>query len=131
MKPALRDRFDALLEDVLESLPPGVLALLDEIPLIVEDRPDPELLASMGLEPDASLCGLHTGIALTERSVEMSGAPSDEIRIFRRGVVETAGGWRGGEADERVREEIRITLLHEIGHHFGLDEADLAALGYE
>lgn len=126
-----RTRFDALLEDVLETLPRRLIDLLEEIPLIVEDHPSAQMLRELGMEEGETLCGLHTGTALTERSVDMPAAPPDEIRIFREGIVETAGGWEQDHADQEVYEEIRITVLHEIGHHFGLDEDDLADLGYD
>lgn len=131
MKKELRERFDSLLEDVLDTLPPHLLRLIEEIPLIVEDHPSKEILEDMGLGPDDTLCGLHTGTAITERSVDQPAAPPDEIRIFREGIIETAGGWDQDHADQEVYEEIRITVLHEIGHHFGLDEDDLEELGYD
>lgn len=130
MKRRERKRFDALLEWVLEALPPRLHDLIDRAPLIVEDAPSPELLAEMGLDPATeSLCGLHSGVPLTERSVEFDHDPLETIHLFREGIVEEAGGWEAGE--EAVAEEIRITLLHEIGHHYGLEEEDLEALGYE
>ena len=131
MIPRERERFDALLEEVLEHLPGHIRALLDEVPLIVDDRPTAKMLADLGMEPDELLCGLHSGVALTERSVEHSGGVPDDIRIFREGIVDLAGGWRQKDADDKVYEEIWITVLHEIGHHFGLDEDDLADLGYD
>jgi len=140
MTPAERERFDAILEEVLDAMPDRVLDLLEEIPLIVDDQPDEQLIRSLAAEsgedvqellatlPD-ELCGLHTGIALTERSVESSADLPDQIQIFRRGIVATArGGWNDLDA---IAEEIRITILHEIGHHFGLDEDDLYDLGYD
>jgi len=136
MNAAERERFDALLEAVLDALPEQYQRLLDEAPLVVEDEPSPELLAQLGFDADDDLCGLHEGLARTERSVEMPSLP-DVITLFRRGIIDQAGGWEpieidgepcGGEAS--VREEIRITLLHEMGHHFGLDEDDLDRLGY-
>lgn len=131
-----RDRFDALVEEAIEDLPEGVRALLDEVPVVVEDQPGPELLESLRKEsgPDSAdedLCGLHTGVAFTERSVERSGELPAEIMLFRRGIVLSAGGWDGADGDDRVYEEIAVTLLHEIGHQFGLDEGDLERLGYE
>lgn len=140
MKAAERRRFDAVLERVLETLPPRLQELLEEAPLIVEDRPARTLLEELGLDPDQeSLCGLHSGTPLTERSVELAPELPETIHLFREGIIEHAGGWEayideegvelGGE--EAVACEIRITLLHEIGHHFGLDEDDLAQLGYE
>lgn len=137
MNAAERARFDRLLEEVLLQLPPSVRDLLDELPLVVEDRPSRQVLRSLGLEHADDLCGLHEGLARTERSVEFPQLP-DVITLYRRGIVDLAGGWEtrtedgvpvGG--DQAVRDEIRVTLLHEMGHHFGLDEDDLEALGYE
>lgn len=128
MNRAERKRFDDLLERVLERLPPRVHALLDEAPLIVDDDADPELLRELGMDPAREgLCGLHSGTPLTERSVMDYDGP-ETIHLFREGIVLQAGGWDEGEA--AVEEEIRITLLHEVGHHFGLEEDDLDALGY-
>jgi len=131
-----RERFDALFEEVLANLPEPVQQMLEECPIILEDRPSPEILAELGIDQEELLCGLHSGIPLTERSVERP-EHSEVIHVFREGVVDMAGGWEEGEDEEgafggetRIREEIRITVLHEIGHHFGLDEDDLDRLGY-
>ena len=126
-----RERFDALLEEVLETLPDELMARFEAIPLIVEDYPDPKLLEEMGLPADEPLCGLHSGHMLTERSVEDAYRMPEEIHLFRRGIIELAGGWEQEEADELVYGEIYVTLLHELGHHFGLDEDDLERLGYD
>jgi hypothetical protein len=79
---------------------------------------------------------------MTERSVEPGEVDLPMIHIFREGIIACAGGWSPwrvsspdgeileGGGEDLVREEIRITLLHEIGHHFGLDEDDLDRLGY-
>ncbi|MBX3355054.1 MAG: metallopeptidase family protein [Phycisphaeraceae bacterium] len=134
-----RQRFDALLDEVVEQLPARLRKLLEEKPLVVDDAPSRRLLRELGMDPDEEdLCGLHTGIPLTERSVQDDVEVPEHICIFRRGVIDQAGGWEpwvdedgtplGGQ--ELVRREIRITLLHEIGHHFGLDEEDLEQLGY-
>lgn len=147
-----RERFDRLLEEGIESLPEGIRALIDQVPVVVLDRPSAELVESLKkegtLEPEADgsdLCGLHTGVAITERSIEglhgvgwgggtlgadLDGAGPEQICLFRLGIVDLAGGWEQPHADQEVYEEIRITLLHEIGHHFGLDEDDLEGLGY-
>lgn len=128
-----RERFDALLEGVLERLPPGVLRLLDEVPLIVLDEPTPDMLVDLGVpreewaEERRSLCGLHSGVSLIDQSVEVSGELPGQIHLFRRGIVRAAGGW---DDEAKVEEEIRVTVLHEIGHHFGLEEDDLDRLGY-
>jgi len=136
MTDAERARFDALMDDVVAALPSGIAELLNEISVIVLDEPSPSRLADLGIAPDDresldELCGLHTGTSLTERSVEHHADLPTTIHLFRRGIVALAGGWQDANADDHVYEEIRITLLHEIGHHFGLDEEDLERLGYD
>ncbi len=132
--PEFQVRFDALLERELESLPDHILAVLDEVPLHVMDEPDRQILKDLGVQADdmddavEELCGLHTGFMLTERGIELDGVLPNEIHLFRRGIALMAGGWNAD--DETVAEQIRITLLHEIGHHFGLEEDDLDELGY-
>lgn len=138
MTPEEQDRFDALVEEAMIALPPRIAALLDEVPVVVMDEPTPEMLRDLEPEPDSNepitaedLCGLHTGIAITERSIEHSGELPTTIHLFRRGIISLAGGWDQPDSEDLIYEEIRTTLLHEIGHHFGLDEDDLADLGYD
>lgn len=142
-----RERFDRLLEDVMEALPERVRDLIEQVPVVVLDHPTPDMVESLirdgTLEPGddgLDLCGLHTGVAITERSVEdpagwgghlgLEGTGPEQIYLFRKGIVDLAGGWEQPHAEQEVYEEIRITLLHEVGHHFGLDEDDLEELGY-
>jgi predicted Zn-dependent protease with MMP-like domain len=130
-----QDRFDALVEDAIGALPARYKRVLDELPVVVLDEPTGPMLKDLGIDPgDAQaldeICGLHTGTAITERSVEHPDLPT-VIHLFRRGIVSLAGGWEQPGADDEVYEEVRTTLLHEIGHHFGLDEGDLEDLGYE
>ncbi len=133
MTPTERDRFDAIAERVIDGLPGHIRAMIEEAPIILEDRPDDEMLRDLGMDPTDpeeadSLCGLHTGLAITERSIELDGVASSQIHLFRVGIVLEAGGWGGG--DDAVGEQIRITILHELGHEMGLDEDDLDELGY-
>jgi predicted Zn-dependent protease with MMP-like domain len=176
--------FDAMVEAVINDLPPRYAAQLAHTPIIVLDRPDAAMLADLEIDPAneeaiLELCGLHTGVATTETSVEDSGSLPSAIHIFREGVLALVGeeaterrsdeateGERqrdgetqrrsgGGErrrdletqrqsgegeagevekaemGDDAVFEQIRITILHELGHQFGLDEDDLFELGYE
>lgn len=122
-----RARFDTLFERILESLPPHIHELIEQVPVIVEDRATPALLTELGMDPDEDdLFGLHTGVPLTDKSVEGEAVPGEDyIMIFREPLIDLAGG-----DAEALEEEIRVTLLHEIGHHFGLDEDDLDQLGY-
>jgi predicted Zn-dependent protease with MMP-like domain len=124
------------MERAVEELPPPLRQLLEEVPVIVIDRPSSAMLRSLGLdaasEDDAmSLCGLHTGRSITERSVVDDAVIPEDIHLFREGILDLAGGFEQPGGDDLVYEQIRITLLHEIGHHFGLDEDDLARLGYD
>jgi predicted Zn-dependent protease with MMP-like domain len=126
-----RARFDRLLDEVLAELPPEVRDLLEEVPVIIEDEPSAKLLREMEMEEDEFLCGLHWGVPLTQRSVESQGH-AENIWLFRGPIVDLAAmeSDRRTPTDDDLRDQVRITLLHEIGHHFGLDEDDLARLGY-
>lgn len=140
MNESQRDQFDELLDAVLADLPDHYRRLLDEKPLIVDDVPTAPLLYDIARtrQPPvrnlnafaAGLCGLHSGVPLTMRSVHHAMRMPEEIRLFRDAIVRVAGGWNRPGAAERIREQVRITLLHEIGHHFGLGEEDLRLLGY-
>ena len=136
MRPQDRRRFDRLLEEVLAELPNHLRELLEEVPLIVEDFPDADLMEAMEAEAPEDLCGTYTGIPLTERSVEHSGVLPEQILIFREGILASAGDADDAESDGRaadadLKREIRVTVLHEMGHHFGLEEEDLRKYGYE
>lgn len=131
-----RRRFDSLVDDAVDSLPARIRAMLEEVPLVVLDRPTDEMLRDLGIDPAdeaaaTELCGLHSGTPDTEAGLERSGELPSTIHLFRQGIVELAGGWEGPDADDEIYEEIRITLLHEIGHQFGLEEEDLEELGYD
>lgn len=130
MQPSLRDYFDQQLERVLDQLPEEIHRLLDRVPLYVEDYPSRDVLRSMGIRDRRRLCGLYTGIPLTDRSIEHSGVHSDVVRLYREGILSLAALPDGGLDEAALREQIRITLLHELGHHFGMTEEDLADLGY-
>lgn len=130
MDSAVRDRFDGILEEVLGELPEHVQRLLEEVPLIAEDEPSREILERMGVRGGAVLCGLYTGIPLMRRSVRHSGTLPDRINIYRRGIMAVARRRGGKMSEEVLKRQIRLTVLHEIGHHFGMGEDDLRELGY-
>lgn len=127
----MRDYFDEALERVLAELPPQIHELLEEVPLIVEDYPSDEVCDAFDLEYRDDLCGLHDGIPLTDRSVEANHFDvPDHIMIYREGIFSMAADEHDDVNDAELIKQIRITILHEIGHHFGLDEDDLEKLGY-
>ncbi len=130
MDPRLRDYFDQQLDQVLAVLPEQAHRLLDEIPLYVEDYPSPQIMAKTGVHDRRQLCGLYTGVPLGQRSIELSGILSDAIRIYREGILALASDRYGQVDQDELRRQIRITILHELGHHFGMTEDELRELGY-
>ncbi|MGO9115483.1 MAG: metallopeptidase family protein [Thermoguttaceae bacterium] len=130
MHPLDRKHFDEQVDKVLAEMPRQVHELLERVPLHVEDHPSEEVMLDRGVEYLDDLCGLYTGIPLTQRSIEHSGTLPDVVTIYREGILSAAVGRDGRIRDGRLRREIRITILHELGHHHGLTEDDLRTLGY-
>ena len=111
-----RAEFEELVSDALDTVPPELVKLLDNVVVVVEDdapADDPELL------------GLYSGVPLTERGSWYAGALPDQITIYRRPTLAIC------ETREEVVEEVRITVVHEIAHHFGIDDDRLHELGYD
>ncbi|MEE2682048.1 MAG: metallopeptidase family protein [Planctomycetota bacterium] len=131
---AERSRFDSITAEQVELLPYTIQLLLQETPLLVEDRPSDQLLEELGMSASqaSELCGVYCGFGLTNRSVEDSMTEPETITIFREGILALVSERAGSDEsiDDLLAREIRVTILHEIGHHFGLDEDDLDALGY-
>jgi len=114
-----RDEFEKVVAKALDGLPEEIAVHLDNIAVVVEDEPTDEELIDVGLDPETeTLFGLYQGVALTERSVYDSVLP-DRIVIYRRPLLEECQ-----DRAELVR-EIQDTVVHEIGHFFGLGEEDL------
>jgi predicted Zn-dependent protease with MMP-like domain len=107
-------RFDELVSDALDQIPPKLIAALDNVVILVESRhPD---------EPD--LLGLYEGTALTERDSSYGGSLPDAITIYRDALLDIC------ETDDEVVEEVTVTVVHEIAHHFGIDDDRLHELGW-
>jgi predicted Zn-dependent protease with MMP-like domain len=130
MDAELRRHFDAVLDDVLRELPEPVHRLLDEVPMYVDDYPSRKLMQRLHIRDRRQLCGLYTGIPLGQRSIEHSGVLSDAVHLFREGILALATDRRGHIKERELRRQIRITVLHELGHLHGMSEAELDALGY-
>ena len=125
-----RQYFGEQLEQVMSQMPKMVHDLLERVPMYIEDHPSEKTMREMGIHHPSQLQGLYTGIPLTSRSVDQSGVLSDVIHIYRQGILAQATD-HGGHVDEtELRRQIRITVLHELGHHHGLDEDELRELGY-
>lgn len=110
-----RARFEELVGDALDLVPEELLKLMDNVVVLVEDNPD-------GAE--GNLLGLYEGYALTSRGWDYAGVLPDRITIFRNptlGICDT---------EEDVIDEVATTVVHEIAHHFGIDDERLHALGW-
>ena len=117
-------KFEQLVERALAELPEQFAAHLEEVPIEIRPRPTKQELARVGLAEDELLLGLYDGVPLTERSVEHSGIRPAVIYIFKEDVELVS------DSEEQLVHEVRTTVLHEIGHHFGMDEDMLDELGY-
>ncbi len=109
------ERFEELVGEALDELPAELLAAMDNVVVLVEPRhpEDPELL------------GLYEGVALTDRTSDYGGVLPDRITLYRDALVEMCA-----DDEDELRDEVAITVVHEIAHHFGIDDATLHRLGW-
>ena len=131
MNTAERAEFDRLLEQVLAELPPLAKQTLDEIPLIVEDYPSHAIKKAEGLRYKDELCGYFEGVPKLEQSVSDGYCLPPRIYVFREGNLALATDEHGNIDHVELLRQIRITVLHEIGHYLGMSEEDLTELGYD
>jgi predicted Zn-dependent protease with MMP-like domain len=119
-----KSRFAQLVEEALEEVPDEFAQFLEEVPVEVRDHPTPEELARLNMKPGNLLLGLYRGRPRTQRSVEDSGAMPDVIYIFQDSIQAVC------RDEQELIKQVRKTVLHEVGHHFGLNEQQLEQLGY-
>jgi predicted Zn-dependent protease with MMP-like domain len=112
MEPAA---FEALVNQSLDDIPDELASLIENVVVLVEEDPPAD---------DPDLLGLYDGVALTERYGDYGMVLPDRIFIYRRPLLDMC------ESEEQVQEEVRITVVHEIAHHFGIDDDRLHELGY-
>jgi predicted Zn-dependent protease with MMP-like domain len=117
----IRDFYD-MVERALEGLPPELSALLENVAIVVDDWPNYST-PLVGHDRGETLYGLYEGVPLTERSAGYYGLLPDKITIFR-------GPLEHDFPKDMLEEQIRITVVHEIAHHFGLDDERLEELGW-
>jgi len=109
-----RRRFDELVAEALDTIPPELTRAMDNVVVLVDDRhPD-----------DPSLLGLYEGVALTERTSDYGGVLPDRITIYREAILDVCVD------EDEVVDEVAVTVVHEVAHHFGIDEATLHRLGW-
>lgn len=116
--------FEVLVRQALDEIPSAFVPFLANVVIEVEDLPSQSDCESVGLTDRRALLGLYHGVPLTDRSVEEHARLPDRITIYQRNIERVARTRR------QLVDQIRKTVLHEVGHHFGLDEDDLDELGY-
>jgi predicted Zn-dependent protease with MMP-like domain len=110
---------------VLDKLPRRFRRQLRNLEIVVEEKPDAELLLSVGLDPrHQTLYGLYQGIPLPDRSAFYPPILPDKITIFSEPLL------RDFPDPDGLCEQIRTTVLHEIAHYFGMDDDEIDKLGY-
>jgi predicted Zn-dependent protease with MMP-like domain len=110
-----RPAFEALVDRALDDIPDELAELVRNVVVLVEDEPPSH---------DPHLLGLYEGVALTDREANYAAQLPDRILLFRGPLLAMCD-----DAD-RLEDEVRITVVHEIAHHFGIDDARLHDLGY-
>ena len=112
------ERFRKLVSEAIDSLPKEFGKRLNNVAVVVEDSPTPQQLRKLRLAPWALLFGLYEGVPQTKRG-SYSGVLPDKITIFKNSIERVARN------DEEINAQVRATVIHEIGHHFGLSDEDL------
>ncbi|MHA6791987.1 metallopeptidase family protein [Pseudonocardia bannensis] len=109
-----RRRFEELVSDALDTIPAELTAAMDNVVVLVADRN----------ETDPELLGLYEGIALTERTSSYGGVLPDRISVYQDAILEICAD------EDEVVHEVAVTVVHEVAHHFGIDEETLHELGW-
>ncbi len=117
-----RTKFERLVAKAIEALPEEFSVRLDNVVVVIADRPSRDQLASVGLRRGHDLLGLYEGVPLTERGASYGLVLPDRITIFQRAIESECA------SDDEIADEIRKTIQHEIAHHFGISDARLDEL---
>jgi predicted Zn-dependent protease with MMP-like domain len=107
-------RFEDLVGEALDLIPAELAAAMDNVVVLVDDRN----------EHDPELLGLYEGVALTERTSEYAGVLPDRITLYREAILDVCAD------EDDVVDEVAVTVVHEVAHHFGIDEETLHRLGW-
>jgi predicted Zn-dependent protease with MMP-like domain len=118
-----RSRFEQLVTEAMTLIPKRFRREMRNLAVIVDDDPHPSLLDDMGIEPPDTLFGLYQGTPLPERSAGHGNSLPDVITLYQLPIEEECDG-----DEDEVRAVIGETLIHEVGHHFGLSEEEIEAI---
>jgi predicted Zn-dependent protease with MMP-like domain len=109
-----RRQFEELVSDALDTIPPELTAAMDNVVVLVADRHD----------TDHDLLGLYEGVALTERTSQYGGVLPDRITIYQDAILDVC------DTEDDVVHEVAVTVVHEVAHHFGIEDEALEELGW-
>ncbi|WP_326600611.1 metallopeptidase family protein [Streptomyces sp. NBC_01803] len=123
-----REEFEGLVSEALDRIPAELTRLMDNVAIFVEDEPPPDLDRGDLHPEEPELLGLYEGTPLTDRGEWYAGVLPDRISVYMGPTLRLCEREGGGR--ELVIEEVEITVVHEIAHHFGIDDERLHALGY-
>jgi predicted Zn-dependent protease with MMP-like domain len=114
-----RSKFEELVDRALRRLPKRFRDKLANVAVMIEEWPDDETLADLGIEPPGTLYGLYRGVDVTRRDSSYGNVLPDVITIYQGPIEED------GDSPEEMAETVRETVMHELGHYFGLDDDEL------
>ncbi|MFN0146503.1 MAG: metallopeptidase family protein [Dehalococcoidia bacterium] len=121
--PLERAHFRQLVREAVALLPPELLSRVHNVDIVIERRPTARERKSAGIGPGQTLLGLYQGVPLTMRGEYYNLVPPDKINIYQEPIEDIC------TTDEEVRDQVRTTVLHELGHYFGIDDERLHELG--
>ena len=114
-----RDRFTKIVEEALRGIPRRFRDAMQNVAVVVEDEPSPDLLEALDMDPGDTLFGLYHGIPLTQRGASYGNTLPDRISIYQRPIEDAC------EDEADIRECVVETVIHEFGHYFGLTEPEI------
>jgi predicted Zn-dependent protease with MMP-like domain len=115
-----RDQFKSLVAEAIDTIPARFAREVKNVAIVIEDEPPDELLEEMEIGPDDTLLGLYQGVPLTERGWGHGNTLPDRIILFQQTIEEECEG-----DEEEIVVAIGETLIHELGHYFGLSEDEI------
>ena len=118
------ERFEKLVTEAIDGLPEWVLARLDNVVVLAAPSATPAQAQAARTGTGKTILGLYEGVPLTRRGRAYSMLPPDRITLFHLALEQMASSEQG------LKRTIQRTIVHEIGHHFGFDEAQIRDLGY-
>jgi predicted Zn-dependent protease with MMP-like domain len=123
-RPIRPDRFEAIVQRAIDDIPQPFRVALDEVAIVIADDPSPEQMGQKGLGPDDTLYGLYEGVPRTEWGADWAALPN-KITIFRLPLEDDFAD------PAELQDEIRLTVIHELAHHLGIDDDRLEELGVD